>query len=130
MRIPPNLTHRPAKPALGRGRLQVAARRALILGDGMATTAQIAEWAYVRKVVRGESLDSYNYQRVRRVLAEIAEPVGRAGGRGRPLVWRLRQRLTNATNGHSLHSLPDTIIETIEEIGDRLGAPKHRKLDS
>jgi hypothetical protein len=86
-----NLAHRPEKPAQGRGRVQAAARRALRAHGGIATTAQAVEWAYVRKIVmRKRRIESSDYRHVRRALSEIAERVGRAGGRGRPIVWQLR----------------------------------------
>jgi hypothetical protein len=42
-----NLSHRPAKPAKGRGRLQVAARRAFYEAE-VVTTAEVAQAAYAR----------------------------------------------------------------------------------
>jgi len=86
-----NLARRLPKPAMGRGRLQRAARRALLAHGGTATTVEVAQWAYVRKVVRGERLDDDDRRHVRRALDQIAERVGRAGGMGRPIIWRLRQ---------------------------------------
>jgi len=69
---------------------QKAARRALWALGGTATTTQVAQRGYVRKIVRSERLNSDDYWYVRRALAEIAVPIGRAGGRGRPIIWRLK----------------------------------------
>jgi len=61
-----------------------------MLNGGVATTAEVAARAYVRKLLGIGSLDKFDYGRVRRALAEIAEPIGRAGGMGPPIIWRLR----------------------------------------
>jgi len=47
----PNLARRPAKPALGNGRVQRGALRAL---NGEATTSEVAEWTHVRARAYGE----------------------------------------------------------------------------
>jgi len=87
----PNISaHRPAKSALNRGRLQKAARRVLRALDGQATTRDVVEWGYCRKVARGERIAKSNYRLVRKALERVADRVGRGGGRGRPLLWRLR----------------------------------------
>jgi hypothetical protein len=41
-----NFTHRPAKPALGNGRIQRAIKRAETVYGAVITTAQALEWAY------------------------------------------------------------------------------------
>jgi hypothetical protein len=87
---PPNLAHRPAKPAKNRGRIQKAARHALLLLDGEATTRDVVSWGYCRKVLRGQRIEKSDYRLVRRALDRIAVRVGRAGGIGRPIVWRLK----------------------------------------
>jgi hypothetical protein len=87
----PNLAHRPERPSLGRGRIQTAARRALWAHGGTATTAQVAEWAYARKLIMlRRRLGKSDYRHVRRALDQIAERVGRGGGRGRPILWRAK----------------------------------------
>jgi hypothetical protein len=85
-----NLAQRPAKPALGRGRLQRAARRAFLAGN-LITTGDVAEVAFVRRLLllHGRKLRPYHYRRIRRVLAAIAEPVRRVPPHGAWL-WRLR----------------------------------------
>jgi hypothetical protein len=62
---PPNLTLRPAKPALGRGRVQRGALRALRLFGTMATS-EIMPWVFPRKVYRGERLASVDLGRLQR----------------------------------------------------------------
>jgi hypothetical protein len=84
-----NLTLRPAKPALGRGRVQRAALRALGLFGTMATS-EIMPWAFPRKVYRGERLANHDYRSTRRVLEQIAVRAERARGGGRPILWQLR----------------------------------------
>jgi hypothetical protein len=44
-----NLAHRPAAPALGNGRVQRLAQRALLVLGGKATTSQVIEWTCCRK---------------------------------------------------------------------------------
>ena len=65
------MTLRPAKPALGRGRVQRAALRALRL-FGTVTTSQIMPWAFPRKVYRGERLANHDYRSARRVLIAVS----------------------------------------------------------
>jgi hypothetical protein len=84
-----NLTLRPAKPALARGRIQRAVLRALRL-FGTMTTSQIMPWAFPRKVYRGERLANHDYRSTRRVLEQIAIRAGRAKTGGRALLWRQR----------------------------------------
>jgi hypothetical protein len=85
-----NLAHRPAKPALGNGRVQRAARRCFY-GADVVSTAEVAQSAYVRRLLmEGWRLRPHYYRRIRRVLAEIATPIGRSSrGPGRPMLWRL-----------------------------------------
>jgi hypothetical protein len=55
------------------------------------TTADVAELAFARKrLLHGRRLEPHDYRLARRALELIADPVGRGGGRGRPLLWRLR----------------------------------------
>src|SRR5262249_15316526 len=85
--------HRPPKPALGRGRCQVAAERAaFVLGGGTFTTADVAQWCYASRILlHGKRLRPAHYATVRRALELIATPIGRASGRhGAPTLWRLR----------------------------------------
>src|SRR5262245_22115295 len=88
-----NLAHRLEKPAQGNGRIQKAALRALWAHEGTATTAQVAEWAYCRKLeIEKGRLTKSEYRHIRRALDGVADRVGRAGGMGRPILWRLRPR--------------------------------------
>ena len=82
-----NLTLRPAKPALGRGRVQRAVLRALRL-SGTMTTSEIMPWTFPRKVYRGERLANHDYRSTRRALVQIADRVGHSPGG--PVIWRLR----------------------------------------
>jgi hypothetical protein len=85
------MSQRPPKPALGRGRLEVAARRVPWIGDGTTTTAIAASYGYARKLHQGRGLTPRDYEAVRRALRSLgAVPVGRGGGRGRGLIWKLR----------------------------------------
>jgi glutathione S-transferase len=71
---------RPAKPALGRGRVQLAARRAFVCGDTIST-ADAAMFAYCRKtLVHGRRLAPHDYRLLRQALALIAIPIGRGDG--------------------------------------------------
>jgi len=90
MRTYRNLAHRLARPATGRGRIQKAARRVLLLLDGEATTRDVVDWGYCRKVQRGERIEKADYRHVRRALERIADRVGRGTSIGRPILWRLR----------------------------------------
>ena len=84
-----NLARRLPKPALNRGRVQVLALRALrVLGE--ANTSEILQWTCCRKLHRGQRLANHDNRACRRALDRIAERVGRAGGRGRPWIWWLR----------------------------------------
>jgi hypothetical protein len=83
-----NLAHRPAKPALGRGRLQIAARRCFY-GADVVSTSEVAQSAYVRRLLmEGRRLRPHYYRRIRRALESIATPIGRSPHGGRPLLWR------------------------------------------
>jgi hypothetical protein len=92
MALSANLLHRLPKPALNRGRIQQAARRVLLALGGEATTRDVVEWGYCRKLMRGRRLWKADYQIARRALARIAFPVGRAGGMGRPILWKLKEK--------------------------------------
>ena len=82
-----NLRKRPAKPALGRGRLQRLARRAFLAEGEELTTTIILDWAYCRR--RGDPLPLGLYHSLHRALWAIgAVPLGRAGTIGRPTIWR------------------------------------------
>jgi hypothetical protein len=78
----PNLSRRPAKPALGNGRVQRGIRRALwVLGT--ASTTEIMEWTHSR--IRGRRCDAN--RAARHALYQLAIRVGRAKTIGRPWLW-------------------------------------------
>jgi hypothetical protein len=81
-----NFLQRPAKPALGRGRVQRAARRELMLRD-VVTTADVARRAFCRK----QKFRPDEYGAARRALERLAERHGRDRGRGRPMLWRAKK---------------------------------------
>jgi len=62
-----------------------------MLGGGTATTAEVAQRGYVRRLMGDGRIGPHQYRKVRRALAEIADPIGRAGGGGRTLIWRLKE---------------------------------------
>jgi hypothetical protein len=82
----PNLARRPPAPALGNGRVQKLARRALV-ALGTASTSEVLGWTRCRGEVRKR-----DYRTAHRVLGEIgAVRVGRASTIGRPWLWKLRE---------------------------------------
>jgi hypothetical protein len=83
----PNLSRRPAKPALGNGRVQRGALRALI-ASGDASTSEIAEWTHARARAYGELSDNHT-RAARRALSQIADRVKRVPPYG-VWLWRLR----------------------------------------
>jgi hypothetical protein len=87
-----NLRRRPAKPALGRGRLQTQVRRAFIASGASALSASaIYDWCYARRrLMLDKPLTTRHRYSVWRVLKAMgAEPVGRVGPR-HAILWRLR----------------------------------------
>jgi hypothetical protein len=85
MAQPPNLQRRPAKPALGNGRIQRAVRRAFYFGSEV-TSSDIYDWVYPR---RRHLLTQAHRHSARRVLMTMADPVERVPPYGAWL-WRLR----------------------------------------
>jgi hypothetical protein len=55
---------------------------------GTVSTADVARAGYCRKA----RPTPFDYYMTRLALARIAVPVGRGGGRGRPILWRKRNR--------------------------------------
>ena len=84
---PGGATPKPCPPVnpQRRGRVKRAAERLFMLAREIST-GDLAEAGYPRKVRRTPR----DYEWMRRVLARYAKPVGRGDGRGRPLLWRLR----------------------------------------
>jgi hypothetical protein len=83
------------QPGLNRGRVQRAARRAAAVSgfskNPLLSTADVAALAFARKrLLHGRRLEPHDYRLARRALELIADPIGRGGGQGRPLLWRLR----------------------------------------
>jgi len=75
---------RPAKPALGNGRLQRQAKLAFWGCGSPLSTSEILEWAYPPKVL-GERIGDGHRWSCRRALESIgAVKVGRGGTIGRP----------------------------------------------
>src|SRR5262245_40646756 len=66
-----NLLHRPPKPALGRGHVQQAAKRALLAHEGIATTGQVLEWTCAMKRHQRRPIFKADYQIARRALDRI-----------------------------------------------------------
>jgi hypothetical protein len=90
-----NLRRRPAKPALGRGRLQRQVRRAFTAADAPAISAsEIYDWCYARRrLVLGKPLMTRHRYSVWRVLKALgAKPVGRVGPR-HAILWRLPEEV-------------------------------------
>jgi hypothetical protein len=78
-----NLLRRPAKPALGNGRVQVGVERALIAHNGGPITTSIAvEWAYALRRYQGKPIKSQHLVYVRRALDRVADRLLQ----GRPVV--------------------------------------------
>jgi hypothetical protein len=78
---------RPPKPSLDSGPIQRRVRRAFVgSGKSVLSTLEIARWAYPRGIA-----EHYRRQYVRRVCERYCVRVGRAGGRGRPILWRFKE---------------------------------------
>jgi hypothetical protein len=88
----PNLRRRPPTPSKGRGPVQVRIRRAFIArGAEVLSSSEIYSWSHVRRrLSRCKSMPAGIYNRTTRTLRVMCEPVGRGSGRGRPILWRLR----------------------------------------
>jgi hypothetical protein len=86
-----NLRRRPAKPALGNGRLQRQVRRAFEVCGPTVSASLVYEWA--RRWQRRHDRKRINQRErhsIRRVLLTIADPITRASTRGRPWPWKWR----------------------------------------
>jgi hypothetical protein len=82
----PNLRLRPAKPALGRGRIQRQVRRAFIAADSpVLSSSEIYAWVYPGRVPGW--LERWS---VFTVLRVICHRVGRGSTVGHPWLWRLK----------------------------------------
>jgi glutamine synthetase len=85
MAMPRNLQRRPAKPALGNGRIQRAVRRAFYFGFEV-TSSEVYDWVYPR--CRPLLTQGHRHS-ARRVLMTMADPIRRVPPHGAWL-WRLR----------------------------------------
>ena len=94
------LPQRLPQPALGRGRLQIAAER--VLSYGTTTTAIAASYGYALKLHQRRALTPRDYEAVRRALRQAgAVPIGRAGGQGRPTIWAFEDKLSSPGDNKS-----------------------------
>jgi hypothetical protein len=84
----PNLRRRPHSPNKNRGRLQVQIRRAFAVNGPVLTSSQVYDWTHARK--RDMDFRRWDRWAIHRMLAAIADPIGRGSTRGKPWVWRLR----------------------------------------
>jgi hypothetical protein len=75
-----------------------------LIGNGFTTTAEAARWGYARR----QRLGSHHYKHMRRALSGIAVKVGRAGGRGRPWLWKARDPGASA-RASSMNEYPGRI---------------------
>jgi hypothetical protein len=74
-------------PGRGRGRLQRSITRAFVAHPFLSST-EIYDWAFARRP-RARFSQACRWS-VRRILIEVAEPVGRASTRGNPYLWKLK----------------------------------------
>src|SRR5262245_66565973 len=88
-----NLLRRPAKPALGNGRVQRACRRAFWAYE-TPSTSDIIAFAYALRLHRGERRNAFNATVRRTVTAMGAVRIGRARTRGRPWRWALKDEVS------------------------------------
>jgi hypothetical protein len=81
-------------PSLGRGRVQIAAERVMLLaGDRLVSTSEVMAVAYARRMLRGLPLRRDDYRPAWRALERIAVRVKRSPiGSGRAWLWRLRNK--------------------------------------
>jgi hypothetical protein len=88
----PNLALRPAKPALGRGRVQAGVKRAfLATGKPVLSTTELLAWTHPRPIwVRRRNPRNYQRRAIRRVCKRLCICVGHGSGIGRPILLRLR----------------------------------------
>jgi hypothetical protein len=94
----PNLRFKPHSPNKGRGRIQRQVERAFrAAGDEPISASVIYDWTHGRRRGARRTLPWGVYWSVRRILREVAVRVGRAPTIGRPWLWRLRERDTDAT---------------------------------
>src|SRR5262249_51825483 len=84
-----NLLHRPAKPALGNGRVQKGCLRAFWAHNTPITSPIAIEFAYAVRLISEKPRRSF-YINAKRALESIgAQRVGRARTQGRPWLWAM-----------------------------------------
>ena len=97
-----NLRRRPARPALGNGRVQRACRRAFWAHE-TPSTSDIIAFAYALRLHRGERRNAFNATVRRTLTAMGAIKIGRGPTRGRPWLWRWKDEISsdyaNENNG-------------------------------
>jgi hypothetical protein len=83
--------HRPPTPSLDNGPIQQRARRAFFgSGKQVLSTSEIMQWTHPRpRPVGGRHRQR---QSLRRVLDRYCIRIGRAGGMGRPILWKLKDK--------------------------------------
>jgi hypothetical protein len=81
-----NFDKRLAKPALNRGRYQVAAERVLLIQQE-ATTRDVIEFARALHIHQGKPITPGHYGLACEALRRIGVRVGRARTRGRAWLW-------------------------------------------
>src|SRR5262245_3507075 len=78
------------KASLGNGPVQRAACWEFRISELVSTSDVIRRTWAKRRLIDGRKVWSGSYHHARRVLAQIADPVGRQRGRGRAWLWRLK----------------------------------------
>src|SRR5262249_36963213 len=104
-----NLRRRPAKTALGNGRVQRACRRAFWAHE-TPSTSDIVAFAYALHLHRGERRNAFNATVRRTLTAMGAIKIGRGPTRGRPWLWWWKDEISsdNANENNARNSLPTT----------------------
>jgi hypothetical protein len=73
----------------GRGRIQIAVRRAFIAHGDVITSSDVYRWC------RGNGVfGQWERWSITRVLMTMADRVGHGTGRGRPWLWRKRENMS------------------------------------
>jgi hypothetical protein len=87
-----NLTPRPIRPSLNRGRVQRRLRRAFLLaGKSVLSTSELLKLTHVRPG-HSQRRDPQRClrQHLRQICRRYCERVGRASTIGHPVLWRLK----------------------------------------
>ena len=89
LNLHPNFHAAPTRPSKGKGKRQVAIRRAFVIGNGITTSSAIYDMAFARRPSGRRNFGSRRWIWI--YLNQIADPIGRTAGWGRPTIWRLRE---------------------------------------